>query len=65
MLCLTDHCSLWPNYDDFDRAQAWLMKQYEEYRTVERAAVIYEQQENRRRVLVIDPNFVLAGKDYH
>ena len=65
MLCLTDHGSLWPNYDDLDRAHAWLMKQYEEYRTVERAAVIYEQQENRRRVLVIDPNFVLEGKDYH
>jgi|GraSoiStandDraft_53_1057289.scaffolds.fasta_scaffold227109_1 hypothetical protein len=49
-------------YDDLDRAHAWLMKQYEEYRTAERAAVIYNQQENRRRVLVIDPNFVLAGK---
>jgi len=27
-------------YDDLDRAHAWLMKQYEEYRTTERAAVI-------------------------
>ncbi len=52
-------------YDDLDRAHAWLMKQYEEYRMAERAAVIYNQQENRRRVLVIDPNFVLPGKDYH
>ena len=51
--------------DDFDRAHAWLMKQCEEYRTAERAAVIYDQQENRRRVLVINPNFVLEGKDYH
>jgi len=49
-------------YDDLDRAHAWLMKQYEEYRMAERAAVIYNQQENRRRVLVIDPNFVLPGK---
>ncbi len=49
-------------YDDLDRAHAWPMRQYEEYRTAERAAVIYNQQENRRRVLVIDPNFVLAGK---
>jgi hypothetical protein len=51
-------------YDDLDRAHTCLMKQHEEYRTAERAAVIYDQQENRRRVLVIDPNFVLAGKDY-
>jgi hypothetical protein len=52
-------------YDDLDRAHAWLMKQCEEYRTAERAAVIYDQQENRRRVTVIAPNFVLAGKNYH
>jgi hypothetical protein len=43
MLCLTDHGSLWPNYDDLDRAHAWLMKQYQEYRSAERAAVIYDQ----------------------
>jgi len=35
MLCLTDHGSLWPNYDDLDRAHAWLMKQYEEYRSAD------------------------------
>jgi hypothetical protein len=41
-------------YDDLDCAHALLMKKYEEYRTAERVAVIYDQQENRRRVLVID-----------
>jgi hypothetical protein len=62
MLCLTDHGSLWPNYDDLDRAHTWLMKQYEEYHTAERAAVIYDQQENRRRVPCHRPQFCTRGK---
>jgi len=53
------------HFDRLNDAHAWLMKRYEEYRTGERAAVIYDQHESRRRVLVIDPCFLLAGKDYH
>jgi hypothetical protein len=52
------------HFDRLDDAKAWLMKRYEEYRTADRAAVIYDQHEGRKRVLVIDPNFLLAGKDY-
>jgi hypothetical protein len=54
-------------FDALNPAHAWLMKRCEEtYKGgSEYAAVIYDQQEKRRRVHVIDQWFLLAGKDYH
>jgi hypothetical protein len=54
-------------FDNVDRAHAWLMKRGEEtYKGgSEYAAVIYDQNENRRRVFVMDRWFLLVGKDYH
>jgi hypothetical protein len=49
-------------YDDLDRAHAWLMKQCEEYRTAERAAVIYDQQENKGESLSSHPTLYSREK---
>ncbi len=47
-------------FDDLDRAHAWVMKRYEECYG-ERAAVIYDQRQGRKRVLVIDKWCLLGG----
>ena len=54
-------------FDDLSPAHAWLMKRCEEtYKGgSEYAAVIYDENENRRRVNVLDRWFLLVGKDYH
>jgi hypothetical protein len=53
-------------FDDSNSAHAWLMKRCEECARadIEYAAVIYDQHEDRKRLLVIDRWFLLAGKDY-
>lgn len=54
-------------FDSLNDADTWLKQLHKEYARVdiEYAAVIYDQDENRKRVLAIAPAFLLAGKDYH
>lgn len=49
-------------FDGLNEAHNWLMKQWEKC-SEDRAAVIFDQSQNRRKVFVMDPHFVLSGKN--
>jgi len=46
-------------FNNIDDARAWMMAGYAELPQTESAAVIFDDADGRRRVLVIDPNLVL------
>ena len=47
-------------FNNIDDAHTWIMAGYAELPQTESAAVIFDDADGRRGVLVIDPNLVLA-----
>jgi hypothetical protein len=50
------------SFESIDDAHAWILSGYADLPQTESAAIIFDDADGRRRVFVIDPNFVLPAQ---